>query len=216
MTETSKSFLIDTIMKEKQKLILCQPTTRLTTRESLIKSRESSIIGSRESSPDLSSRYIITTDEMRYIHSPCSSPRTPPTPHAVEHRLIDGTFPTNPCSMRCPSMCTSCRPHSHSPHSMCKLCESNPATQKLYQHPRESCSQHRYRGERNMFPITPISTDQRLPYAPSFCKYQHIIYYKVPVFVFWGFFSFFFCFFLILPPGKILLTFFHTIFVRKV
>lgn len=206
MTETSKSFLIDTIMKEKQKLILCQPTTRLTTRESLIKSRESSIIGSRESSPDLSSRYMITTDEMRYIHSPCSSPRTPPTPHAMEHRLIDQTFPTNPCNMRCPSMCTSCRPHSHSPQSMCKFCELSPTTQKLYQHPRESCSQHLYRGERNMFPVTPISTDQRLPYAPSFCKYRSIdalFCYKVPVFF-------------ILASGKVLLNFFQIIFVRKV
>ena len=173
MTETSKSFLIDNIMQEKQKLIICQPTTRLSPREPLITSRESSVIGSRESSPDISSRYMITTDEMRYAYSPCSSPRTPPTPHIMEHRMMEHPLKATSCSQRCPSMCTSCRPHPHSSQSICKICEpTESGSQKIYQYPREACSQHIFRGERSMYPMTSLSTSQRLPppYSSSFCK----------------------------------------------
>lgn len=159
---SSKSFLIDTIMHEKQKLLLRQPP--------LLTSRESSPVSDHSTS-----RYIITSDDFRYTHSPGSSPRTPPTPHSMEHHMLERSRPSSLCNMRCPSVCTSCPPHSNQP--ICTLCEPREGEaappHQMYSYGREPCSRHTYSNERtSIYPINsmPSSSSRLQQLSPNFGK----------------------------------------------
>ena len=161
----SKSFLIDTIMHEKQKLIIRQPP--------------------RESSPisDCSPRYGHSPAGTRYIHSPGSSPRTPPTPpHTLErhHNMVRSHhMPTSMCSMRGPTMCTCCHPNSLPQQPICTLCEPGPREgeaappHKMYPFSRDSqtCARHVYSGERpRIYPIGSPLPGQRIQFSPNYGK----------------------------------------------
>ena len=167
----SKSFLIDTIMHEKEKLILRQQPPMLT---------------SRESSPlsDRSPRYGHSPGGTRYVHSPGSSPRTPPSPppHTLERHLGLGRShhtPTSMCGMRGPTMCTCCHPNAQPQQPICTLCEPGPRegeaapSHKLYQFSRESqpCSRHIYGSDRpRMYPMGTSLPSHRIQFSPNYGK----------------------------------------------
>ncbi|XP_057313775.1 homeobox protein Hox-C5-like [Hydractinia symbiolongicarpus] len=171
----SKSFLIDTIIHEKQKLIMRQPPSTLESGQS---SPASDYSPHYRHSPLGATRV--------YSHSPGSSPRSPTTPPHIErhhnlerHHTMERSnhTPSSMCSMRGPTMCTCCQPHT--PQPICTICEPGPRegeaapSQKIYPFGRDSqhCSRHIYGNERQrMYPLGSPLTGQRMQFNPNYVR----------------------------------------------
>nr|AAG09805.1 GSX transcription factor [Podocoryna carnea] len=169
----SKSFLIDTIIHEKQKLILRQPSTTLPSGQSSPAS---------DCSPHY--RHSPLGSTRMYSHSPGSSPRSPTTPpHVERHHSIDRHhgmdrshhIPTSMCGMRGPTMCTCCQPHA----PICTICEPGPRegeaapSQKMYPFSRDSqhCSRHIYGNDRpRMYPLGSPLHGQRVQFPTNYVR----------------------------------------------
>lgn len=166
----NKSFLIDTIMHEKKKLIHRQKTPIASP-----KSRESSPVS--ESFPN----YRRSPISIVYTHSPESSPRSPASPKSSSerhnHHDRKHHVPTSICSVRGSSSCTCCQPHGLQP--VCTLCEPGPRegegapTQMVYQLSRDpqACTRYYYSSERpRVYPIGSPIHGQRVQFSPNYGK----------------------------------------------
>ena len=150
----SKSFLIDSIIREKQKMNLC----------------DSSIILSRESSP-------VPESTNRYSLSPRSSPTSPSREISSHHRT--SSTPSSMCGVRGGS-CTCCMPHPSTTVCGCSMCESGmtaresesiPHGYPFARSPSLGCSRHVYGGheiKHKMFSVGPPFSGHRIQYLPSY------------------------------------------------